>query len=88
MLKTIQNSQRESVIGKEEANKQIEEMRAQFTEEYSQQQALFDADLAKKEKENQVLMENCQKLEFRVSQLMSEFKKDTDSLKDNLGQAE
>ena len=59
MLKTIQNSQRESVIGKEEANKQIEEMRAQFTEEFTQQQAAFDKDISKKEKENQVLSENC-----------------------------
>lgn len=33
MLRSIQNSTRESVIGKEEANKQQDELRQQFQEE-------------------------------------------------------
>lgn len=33
MLKSIQNSQRESVIGKEEAAKQLEEVKAEYQQE-------------------------------------------------------
>ena len=43
MLKSIQSSQRESVIGKEEATKQLDDLKDQFQAECQNMQGSFDS---------------------------------------------
>ena len=42
MLKSLQSSHRESVIGKEEANKQLDQLQEEFRSQYTQLQEQFE----------------------------------------------
>jgi hypothetical protein len=66
MLKSIQSSQRESVIGKEEATKQLDDLKNHFQQECHGLQDQYDKQSAVKEKEIHTLTESCQKLELEM----------------------
>ena len=59
MLRSIQSSQRESVIGKEEATKQLDDVKSHYMAEYHTLQQQFDQQVVAKEKEINQLTENC-----------------------------
>lgn len=88
MLRSIQNSTRESVIGKEEANKQQDELRQQFQEECQTMQQQFDIKIAACDKEINQLAKNCSQLELELQLRDADFRKETECLRENLRQAE
>lgn len=88
MLKTIQNSQRESVIGKEEAAKQRDDLQQQFQEQLTEMQKTYDAQLSSKELEKRELAENCQRLELELQVSEADRRKEQEVLAENLQQTE
>jgi len=88
MIKTIQSSQRESVIGKEEASKQLESLKDQFQREVQQITETFEGQVGDRDKEITQLTENNQKLELELQLNGSDFKKEIEILKENLQLAE
>lgn len=84
MIKTFQVNQRESVIGKEEASKQIEALKENYQNEYRSLQETFEVQIHERDKEITQLTQNNQKLELELQLSSSDFKKELEILKENL----
>lgn len=66
MIKTFQAGQRESVIGKEEAEKQLEQINSKFQNDYRALQETMEAKIHERDKEITALSQKNQQLELSV----------------------
>jgi len=84
MIKTFQAGSRESVIGKEEAQKHLESIKEKFQNDYRSLQESFEIKLDERDKEITQLTQKNQKLELGIQLSSQDFKKELALLKENL----
>jgi len=88
MIKTFQAGARESVIGKEEAQKHLEAIKEKFQNEYRSLQETFETKIHERDKEITQLTQKNQQLELGIQLSSQDFKKELEILKENLHVAE
>lgn len=88
ILRNIQNRERESVIGKEEASKRIQELKEQHTAEYQELERKYE--LIRKRLTEQIdqLTERNQELELSLKIQIEDYQKEISQLREQLGQSE
>jgi hypothetical protein len=84
MIKTFQAGSRESVIGKEEAQKHLESIKEKFQNDYRSLQESFEIKLDERDKEITQLTQKNQKLELGIQLSSQDFKKELALLKESL----
>ena len=88
ILKSFQNSQRESVIGKEEAKNQINELSQAHQDEIQQLSDTYMQQIQERESAISNLTENLSKVQLELTLFTEDSKKEIESLRENLALAE
>ena len=81
-MRNLQNTQRESVIGKEESNKRLAEIKDQYAQELQEMEAKYDLTRQRLSAQIDQLTERNQELELSLKIQIGDFEKEIESLRE------
>ena len=88
ILKSFRDTERQSVIGKEEAKNQIDELGLAHQEEIQQLNDTYMAQVQERENQLSQLTESLSKAELELTLSVEDFRKEIDNLREQLTAAE
>ena len=81
-MRNLQNTQRESVIGKEESNKRLAEIKDQYAQELQEMEAKYELTRQRLSAQIDQLTERNQELELSLKIQIGDFEKEIESLRE------